>query len=55
MHEWLMLRFVVLLLAFGVLVAVAFVTGVRDNHRDPTRQRGRARDSHRDDGGLLLH
>jgi hypothetical protein len=42
MHEWMFLRLVVLLLAFGAFVAIAIVTGVRDNHRDSTRQRDRA-------------
>jgi len=55
MHEWMFLRLVVLLLAFGTFVAIAIVTGVRDNHRDSTRQRDRARNSHPDDSGLLLH
>jgi hypothetical protein len=55
MHDWFLLRLALMLLAFGVYLAIAFVAGARDDHRDSTRQGSRARDSHRDGDGLLPH
>ncbi len=33
MHEWLILRFALLLLVFGIFLGIAFVVGHRDRRR----------------------
>ena len=54
MHEWLILRFALLLLVFVIFLAIAFVAGRRDRRRDSTARAGNGHDSHRSDGNLAL-
>ena len=54
MHEWLILRFALLLLVFVIFLGITFVAGRRDRRRDSTARAGKRHDSHRGDGDLAL-
>ncbi len=58
MHEWLLLRFALLLLLFGVLLVAAFVARLRDRRGDSPNARvtsARRRPASRGSEALLTH
>ena len=54
MHEWLILRFGLLLLMFVAFLLIAFVAGRRDRRPNSTARAEDMHDSHRSDGYLAL-
>jgi len=49
MHAWMLLRFALMMLAFGVVLVIAFLADGPDGRRDPAAKSREAHDTHEDD------
>lgn len=52
-HDWMIVRLILFFLAFGGLLAVAFVVGMRGQRRKSAEGKPRRRRAARDEGRLL--